>query len=250
MELRQCILTKNDCYKAGRKITPKGIVVHSTGANNPNLKRYVQPDDGNLGVNTNNNDWNRSGLNVCVHAFIGKNKAGKVCTYQTLPWNYRCWGCASGKNGSYNNSHIQFEVCQSSNTDAAYYKEAIKEAKELCAYLCKKYNLPVSSIASHAEAHKKGYASNHGDIDSYMKPFGDSMDKFRADVQKLINGQKEGDSMSEPEIKKLPIIVDGKQYTIDGVFCGGLNFVSVRQLASLLGCTVSSKGSTPVLTKK
>ena len=56
MELRKCILTKNDCYKKGTKITPKGIVVHSTGANNPTLRRYVQPDDGILGVNKNKND--------------------------------------------------------------------------------------------------------------------------------------------------------------------------------------------------
>ena len=49
------LLTKNHCYKAGRKITPKGIIVHSTGANNPNLKRYVGPDDGLLGKNPYNN---------------------------------------------------------------------------------------------------------------------------------------------------------------------------------------------------
>jgi len=46
MNLRKLIFVNNDCYKAGRTITPKGIMVHSTGANNPNLKRYVGPDDG------------------------------------------------------------------------------------------------------------------------------------------------------------------------------------------------------------
>lgn len=49
MNLHKLILTENACYKAGRKITVKGIMVHSTGANNPNLKRYVGPDDGLLG---------------------------------------------------------------------------------------------------------------------------------------------------------------------------------------------------------
>lgn len=29
--------TKNLCFRAGRKMKPKGIVVHSTGANNPNF---------------------------------------------------------------------------------------------------------------------------------------------------------------------------------------------------------------------
>jgi N-acetylmuramoyl-L-alanine amidase len=32
MNLRKLIFTNNACYKAGRKINPKGIMVHSTGA--------------------------------------------------------------------------------------------------------------------------------------------------------------------------------------------------------------------------
>lgn len=59
MNLRKLILTENACYKAGKKITPKGIMVHSTGANNPYLRRYVGPDDGLLGVNQYNNHWNQ-----------------------------------------------------------------------------------------------------------------------------------------------------------------------------------------------
>ena len=58
MNLNKLILTENACYKAGRKITVKGIMVHSTGANNPMLKRYVGPDDGKLGKNRYNNHWN------------------------------------------------------------------------------------------------------------------------------------------------------------------------------------------------
>ena len=86
MNLKKLIFTNNRCYKAGKTIKPKGIMVHSTGANNPNLKRYVGPDDGLLGKNTNNNHWNKSDLSVCVHAFIGKLKDGSIATYQVLPW--------------------------------------------------------------------------------------------------------------------------------------------------------------------
>ena len=39
MDLRKCLLTKNECYQVGKKITPTGIMWHSTGANNPNLGR-------------------------------------------------------------------------------------------------------------------------------------------------------------------------------------------------------------------
>ena len=70
MNLNVCMLTNNACYKAGRKITPKGVMVHSTGANNPNLKRYVGPDDGKLGYNQYGNHWNQDNPDereVCTH---------------------------------------------------------------------------------------------------------------------------------------------------------------------------------------
>ncbi len=183
MNIRKCILVKNDCYKQGKSIRPAGIVVHSTGANNPNLKRYVQPDDGILGVNTNKNDWNRGGISKCVHAFIGKDKHGIVKVYQTLPWTMRCWGCGSGNKGSYNNNYIQFEICEDALTDANYFNNAFAAAIELCAHLCKEYGIPVSKIVSHHEANEQGFASNHADCDHWLKRFGKDMDWFRAQVE-------------------------------------------------------------------
>lgn len=188
MEIKKCLLTKNDCYKKGQKITPKGIVVHSTGANNPNLKRYVQPDDGILGVNKNNNSWNRSGLDVCVHAFIGKDKNGVVRCYQTLPFNYACWGVGKGKKGSYNYNpaYIQFEICEDNLKDKEYFTKAFEVAIEFCVYLVKKYKLSVDNVVSHKEAHKKGYGSNHSDCDHWLKKFGKDMDWFRSEVKKKV----------------------------------------------------------------
>ena len=86
MNLQRCFLTENNCYKSGKKHTVKGIMVPPTGANNPNLKRYVQPDDGLLGKNTYNNAWNQStpghtDLCAWIHA------DGSIATYQTLPWD-------------------------------------------------------------------------------------------------------------------------------------------------------------------
>ena len=51
MNLRSLIFTGNACYKAGKRFVPQGIMCHSTGANNPQLRRYVGPDDGLLGKN-------------------------------------------------------------------------------------------------------------------------------------------------------------------------------------------------------
>ena len=43
MKLLKCILTENDCYKSKRTIKPEGVMVHSTGADNPNLRRSCYP---------------------------------------------------------------------------------------------------------------------------------------------------------------------------------------------------------------
>lgn len=198
MVIKQCILTKNDCYKRGAVITPQGVMVHSTGANNPNLRRYLAPDDGTIGKNDYDNDWNRSGLDVCVHAFIGKTKDGKVAVYQTLPWNRRGWHCAR----SGNNTHIAFEICEDSTDNKAYMQETYKAAVELTAYLCKTYGLdPMKPgvVVSHKEGAALGIASNHGDPNHWWDKYGVTMDGFRADVKKAM-GQEQPKA---PEIKKL-----------------------------------------------
>ena len=40
--MKQHFATASDCYKAGKKLKPRGVMLHATGANNPNLKRYVR----------------------------------------------------------------------------------------------------------------------------------------------------------------------------------------------------------------
>ena len=198
MEIVQHYQTNNPCYKAGKKIKPTGIVVHSTGANNAYLKRYIGPDDGVLGKNQYNNHWNKTDANKCVHAFIGRVADGSVKIYQTLPWDYRCWGVGSGKKGSYNSTHIQFEICEDEKTDEAYYNEAFNLAKRLCAFLCAKYGINTDNVVGHYEAAAAGYASNHGDPRNWQKLFGGSMDQFRADVKALLGQVEEETVEAEP----------------------------------------------------
>ena len=195
MNLHKLIFTENACYKAGRKITVKGIMVHSTGANNPWLKRYVGPDDGLLGKNQYNNHWNThhpGGREVCVHGFIGKLADGTIATYQTLPWDHRGWHAG----GSANNTHIGFEICEDGLTDATYFAKVYKEAVELCVYLCKQYGLTEQDIICHSEGYRKGVASNHGDVMHWFPKHGKSMDTFRADVKNLLAAP------AEPEAPK------------------------------------------------
>ena len=163
MNLHKLLLMQNNCYKAGKTMIPKGIMVHSTGANNPNLKRYVGPDDGLLGVNQYGNHWNTAtpgGRQVCVHAFIGKLADGSIATYQTLPWNMVGWHSGSGSKGNANYlGYIGFEICEDGLTDATYFNKVYTEAVELCIYLCKQYNLTENDIICHSEGHTLGITS-------------------------------------------------------------------------------------------
>ena len=194
MNLHKLILTKNACYKAGKTITPKGIMVHSTGASNPWLKRYVGPDDGLLGKNQYNNHWNQDkpgGKQVCVHAFIGKLADGSIATYQTLPWNHRGWHCSSGWKGSGNDTHISFEICEDNLTDKSYFRKVFNEAVELCVYLCKLYGLNENNIICHSEGYKLGIASNHADVMHWFPRHGETMDSFRKAVKDGLLAEEE-----------------------------------------------------------
>ncbi len=195
MRLLNCLLTANRCYQAGRVIKPKGVMVHSTGANNPNLRRYVQPVSttpdragllARLGTNPNGNHWNRAGLSVCVHGFIGKLADGSVAAVQTLPWDRRGWHAGDGSSGkSANDTHISFEICEDGLDDPDYFARAYREAVELTAMLCKQYGLdPLADgvVICHQEGYRRGIASNHGDVLHWFPRFGKSMDDFRAEV--------------------------------------------------------------------
>lgn len=212
MRLLQQILTRNDCYKKGQTIKPKGIMVHSTGANNPRLSRYVPGSDA-IGHNTNGNHWDMSGVGACVHAFIGRMADGSVATVQTLPWNWRGWHCASGRNGSANNTHISFEICEDGLKDWVYFQKVYREAVELVAMLCKTYNLdPLADgvVICHSEGYKRGIASNHADVMHWFPMHGKSMDTFRADVAALLSPAT--DNNEEEDVIMYNKIADCPEY--------------------------------------
>ena len=198
-----CMQTNSTCYKQTRKMTPVGILWHSTGANNPWLSRYVQPTDGSanydkdiakIGKNTNGNDWNHIDVSAGLNAWIGKFADGTVGTVQTMPWDYRPGGCASGSNGSCNNGWIQFEICEDNLQDKEYAEKVYSEAVALTAYLCKEYKIKpdgfvringvdVPTITCHNDAAKLGFASDHADINHWFpKILSRSMAEVRRDV--------------------------------------------------------------------
>ena len=213
--------TQSTCYKGTTIMTPKGVLWHSTGANNPTLKRYVQPSDVRpkednyskeewlkiLGENQYGNDWNHITKKAGLNAWIGKLADGTVASIQTMPLNYAPWGCGKGSKGSCNDGWIQFEICEDDLSGKNYFNAVYKEACELTAYICKLYNInpkgtatlngvTVPTILCHQDAYKLKLGSNHSDIYHWFKKYGKTMDDVRNDVAALL------DECPEPAVVK------------------------------------------------
>lgn len=62
-----CMQTNSTCYKGTNTMTVKGVLWHSTGANNPWLKRYVQPSD-----NASDRDKVRLASTMCTHSWTAR----------------------------------------------------------------------------------------------------------------------------------------------------------------------------------
>lgn len=198
MKLVKSIMTNNPCYKAGKKIKVKGLILHSVGCAQPNANVFIRL--------WNNPKYDRA----CVHGFIDAND-GTV--YQTLPWDHRGWHAG----GSANDTHIGVEMCEPdcikytggssfecSDIDRAkaMVRRTYKAAVELYAKLCTEYKLnPLENgvILSHKEAHAKGLASNHGDPEHLWTGLGlgYTMDGFRKDVKKAMTEATESPKKEE-----------------------------------------------------
>lgn len=193
MRIIESFLTKNPCYTAGRKITVRGLMLHSVGCPQPRASAFIS-------------SWNSPGYDTaCVHGFIDGND-GNV--YQTLPWNHRGWHCGSGAKGSGNNTHIGVEMCEpacikytsGSNFTCsdraaaqAVARRTYAAAVELFAVLCREFGLdPMADgvVISHREGHSRGIASNHGDPEHLWNGLGlgYTMDGFRRAVRDAMAG--------------------------------------------------------------
>ena len=57
MNLKQNYLTQSGCYKAEKRITVKGLMIHSVGCPQPKADVFMK-------------NWNRADANACVHAIV------------------------------------------------------------------------------------------------------------------------------------------------------------------------------------
>lgn len=197
MEIRYA--TKNPVYRAGQTIKPIGCVNHSIGVAQPSVEVIFK------GMNSPDVGWG-------VNAILGDFHLGEGKILVTLKDYTRPGGCGKGRNGSWNNSKIQWEVCEPQGhtynggtmigynieRNQAYFDRMWKMLVAWNVYMIDKYNYPVSGISDHAEAYKAGYGSNHSDMGQWLPKHGKSMDALREEVQAILDN-KEDDKMSFEE---------------------------------------------------
>lgn len=181
-------ITHNDGYKQNGKLAPKGIVLHSTAMPGFDADAVF-------------NNFDRPGRGASIHGCIDDR-----CFIQTMPFTQRAGHVGSGAKGTLNATHIGIELCEPTGITYNSAGSAIVEydppddyfpaiwdkAVTVFAVICAEYGLDPEGdgiILSHAEAHARGYGSNHADVGHWFRWENVTMDDFRAAVKAKMNGE-------------------------------------------------------------
>ena len=181
--------TSNGAYQSGRKISPKGCVNHSVGCAQPSVDVFF-------------NLMNKSSAGWGVNAILGDFHKGDGRILVVLPLDARPWGCGSGKKGSWNNTKIQWEVCEPAGHTYAggtmigynvaknktFFDRMWKMLVSWNVYLVDKFGYSIEGISDHAESYRAGYGSNHSDMGQWLPKHGKSMSALRQEVKSILNG--------------------------------------------------------------
>jgi len=193
MEVRYA--TSNGAYQSGRKINPQGSVNHSVGCAQPSADVFF-------------NLMNKSSAGWGVNAILGDFHKGDGRILVVLPLDARPWGCGSGKKGSWNNTKVQWEVCEPAGHTYAggtmigydvaknqtYFDRMWKMLVSWNVYMVVKFGYSIDGISDHAESYRAGYGSNHADMGQWLPKHGKSMDALRQEVQAILNNTEMEDN--------------------------------------------------------
>ena len=203
MQIIEALCTGNSRYKAGERLTPKGVVLHSIGMPQPSaqvLRDY----------------WQRGGSAYVVHYMVDNTRI-----LRCMPENFKCWHVGSPGNAQYlgiemgepsqirYTSGARFTV---SDLAAAqqYATAAYKNAVQLIAHLCRKYGWePENAVWTHAEITRRKL-SNTDHVDPQHRwdglGLGYDLARLRKDVRTAMGGTA---APSAPATAERPTLRNG-----------------------------------------
>lgn len=194
--------TQNGAYRAGRTIRVEGCVNHSLGVAQPSAEVMF-------------GRMNRSDAGWGVNAILGDFHTGEGRILLCMPYDRRSWGVGSGSKGSWNNSRIQWEVCEPAGHTYAggtmvgydvaknqgYFERMWKLLVAWNVYVAVKLGYGAATVNDHAESYLAGMGSNHADMGQWLPKHGKSMNDLRHEVQAILD--QEEDAMTEERVRQI-----------------------------------------------
>lgn len=194
--------TKNGAYRAGRTIRVEGCVNHSLGVAQPSAEVMFGRMD-------------RTDAGWGVNAILGDFHTGEGRILLCMPYDRRPWGVGSGSRGSWNDSRIQWEVCEPAGHTYAggtmvgydvaknqgYFDRMWKLLVAWNVYVAVKLGYGADAIHDHAESYLAGMGSNHADMGQWLPKHGKSMNHLRHEVQAILD--QEEDAMTEERVREI-----------------------------------------------
>lgn len=194
--------TQNGAYRAGRTIRVEGCVNHSLGVAQPSAEVMF-------------GRMNRADAGWGVNAILGDFHTGEGRILLCMPYDRRPWGVGSGSKGSWNNSRIQWEVCEPAGHTYAggtmvgydvaknqgYFERMWKLLVAWNVYVAVKLGYGAATVNDHAESYLAGMGSNHADMGQWLPKHGKSMNDLRHEVQAILD--QEEDAMTEERVRQI-----------------------------------------------
>lgn len=178
---------ENGAYTANKKHTGEGCVNHSVGCAQPSVDVFFKH------MNLASCGWG-------VNALIGDFHKGEGRILLVLKPETRPWGCGAGSKGSWNNSRVQWEICEPAGHTYAggtmigydvaknqeYFDRMWKLVVAWNVYMADYFGYDPDKIADHSESYKAGYGSNHSDVMQWWPKHGKSMQALRDEVKAIL----------------------------------------------------------------
>lgn len=158
--------------RSGSRLNPKGVVVHETATPGATAEREYQY-------------FNGGDRGASAHAFVDWEDV-----VQTIPYDEVAWHAGPTANSRY----IGIELCRPSSHEPDKFERVWNNAVSLFADLFREHGfgeVTVDNLLSHAEVSSRWRESDHTDPVGYFAEYGKTVNEFRDEVQKELNGGAE-----------------------------------------------------------
>ena len=173
-------MTNSTAWAKGiKKMTPKGIIIHSSGFEQPYLWYFIQPSNSNpnksqilntIGVNKKHTDYNHTRRLINYHYWIGKDSNNNIQTIKAFPNDFKI-----------KDNYIHICLLEDDLNDKKYALQIVSELIQLCVHLCKEFHWNENNVLGHSEI------SSLPDANYWLKKYGYDIDTIRQIIKNLTN---------------------------------------------------------------